>query len=111
MIWLPSLVISIFFVLNAIEKIFHSDQMDKIVTNNAVVIIVGIFLLISTALFLYNKTITAGTTLLASYMTFIVFVHIYKEKPFEVTILIVMCTIFAAYLRTPNLFVQKSQNQ
>jgi len=105
--WLPSLAISIFFFLNAIEKIFHSDQMDKVITNNAIIISVGIVLLIATALFLYDKTVILGTAILASYMTFIVFIHIYKEKPFEVVILIVMSTIFAAYLRKPYFFHQK----
>lgn len=104
LVWLPSLVISIFFVSNAVEKIFHSNQMDKVISNSAAIITVGIILLVATALFLYDKTIILGTFLLASYMTCIVFIHMYKGKPFEVVILIVMSTIFAAYLRKPQLF-------
>ena len=84
--------------------------MDKIITNSTVMITSGIFLLIATALFLYNKTILIGTALLALYMTFIVFIHMYKGKPYEVTILIVMATIFASYVRKPQLFHQKQND-
>lgn len=111
LIWLPSVIITMFFIPNAFNKIVPADQSDKIVTNSIVMIITGIFLLIATALFLYNKTIIIGTTLLASYMTFIVFIHMYKGKLFEVTILIVMATIFAAYIRKPQLFHQKKNNK
>lgn len=111
LIWLPSIVISMIFIQNGIGKIFHSNQMDKIVTNNTVIITVGIILLIATALFLYNKTIIWGTTILSLYMTFIVFIHLYKGKPFEVVVLIVMCTIFAAYLRKPQLFYNNDKAQ
>lgn len=83
--------------------------MDKIITNSTVIIIVGIILLIATALFLYNKTIIIGTTLLASHITCIVFIHMYKGKPFEVVTLIVVSTVFAAYLRKPQLFHQKQK--
>ena len=38
-------------------------------------------------------------------MTFIVFIHMYKGKPHEVTILIVMATIFASYIRKPEIFL------
>jgi hypothetical protein len=99
-----------FFIPNAIEKIFQSNQMDKIVTNNVALITIGIILLIATVLFLLNKTIIWGTTILAFYMTFIVFIHLYKGKPFEVAILIVIAIIFAAYLRKPALFHQKKES-
>jgi len=105
--WLPSAIITLFFVPNALNKILHSDQTEKIVANSTVMIITGIFLLVATALFLYNKTILIGTTLLALYMTFIVFIHMYKGKPYEVAILIVMATIFASYIRKPELFQKK----
>ena len=107
LIWLPSLVITLFFIPNALDKILNSNQTEKIVANSSVMITTGIFLLIATALFLYNKTILIGTTLLAFYMTLIVFVHMYKGKPYEVTILIIMATIFASYIRKPELFQQK----
>lgn len=110
-IWLPSILISLFFIPNALNKILHSNQMDKIVSNSAVMITTGIFLLMATALFLYNKTILIGTALLAVYMTFIVCIHIYKEKPYEVTILIVIATIFASYIRKPHLFHQKQSDK
>lgn len=104
LIWLPSIMISTVFIQNAMGKIFQSGQQDKIITSNTVIIIVGIILLVATALFLFDKTIIWGTTVLASYMTCISFIHMYKGKPFEVVVLIVMATIFAAYLRKPELF-------
>jgi hypothetical protein len=107
--WLPSIIITLFFIPNALDKILNSNQTDKIVANSTIMITTGIFLLISTILFLYNKTILIGATLLALYMTFIVFIHIYKGKPYEVTILIVMTTIFAAYIRKPKIFHQSKE--
>lgn len=104
LIWLPSVTITLFFIPNALDKILNSNQTDKIVANSNIMIATGIFLLISTALFLYNKTILIGTSLLALYMTLIVFIHMYKGKPYEVTILIVIATIFASYIRKPEIF-------
>ena len=104
--WLPSIIITLFFIPNALDKILNSNQTDKIVANSTIIITTGIFLLISTILFLYNKTILIGATLLTLYMTFIVFIHMYKGKPYEVTILIVMTTLFAAYIRSPKIFHQ-----
>ena len=104
LIWIPSVVLSWIFIQNGIGKIVHSDQTDKIVTNSSVMIITGVFLLIATALFLYNKTILIGTILLVLYMIFIVIIHIDKGKPFEIAVLIVMSIIFSAYLRKPQLF-------
>ncbi|WP_106794301.1 hypothetical protein [Aquimarina sp. Aq78] len=105
--WLPSLIIVLFFIPNALDKILNSNQTGKIVSNTAVMIIAGVYLLIAVVLFLYNKTVLIGTTLLAFYMTLIVCIHMYKGKPYEVTILIVMATIFASYIRKPQLFHQK----
>lgn len=105
--WLPSLIITVFFIPNALGKIFQSDQLDKVVTNPIILITVGVILLIGTILFLIDKTIIWGTSILSIYMTFIVFIHMYKGKPYEVVILIVMATIFAAYIRKPELFRQK----
>ncbi len=102
--WLPSILISMIFIQNGLGKVFDYNQTDKIVTNNTVIIGVGIILLISTALFLFNKTIIWGTTILALYMTCISFIHIYKEKPFEIVALIVVGTVFAAFIRRPKLF-------
>ncbi|WP_411896100.1 hypothetical protein [Winogradskyella sp. A2] len=107
LVWLPSLIITLFYIPNALDKILNSNQTEKIVANSSIMIATGIFLLISTAMFLYNKTILIGTTLLAVYMTFIVCIHMYKGKPYEVTILIVIATIFASYIRKPQLFHQK----
>lgn len=108
LLWLPSLIITLFYIPNALDKILNSNQADKIVANNNIMIATGIFLLASIAMFLYNRTVLVGTILLALYMTFIVFIHMYKGKPYEVAILIVMATIFASYIRKPQLFHQKS---
>ncbi|HEX9826556.1 MAG TPA: hypothetical protein VGA80_08140 [Flavobacteriaceae bacterium] len=106
LIWLPSLVITLFYIPNALDKLFDPNQTGKIVENSAVMIIAGIFLLIATALFLYNKTILIGTSMLVLYMIFIVLIHMYKGKPAEIVILILMATIFASYIRKPQLFHQ-----
>ena len=70
-------------------------------------IIAGTFLLVGTGLFLYRKTILIGTSMLVLYMIFIVLIHMYKGKPSEIVILILMATIFASYIRQPHLFSQK----
>ncbi|MEM1135122.1 MAG: hypothetical protein AAGI07_04735 [Bacteroidota bacterium] len=103
LMWLPSIIITLFFIPNALDKILNSNKTDKIVANSSVMIATGIFLLVSTAMFLYSRTILIGATLLALYMTFVVFVHMYKGKPYEVAILIVMATIFASFIRKPQL--------
>ena len=109
LMWLPSVIITLFFIPNALDKILNSNQTDKIVANGTIMISTGIFLLTATVLFLYNKTVLIGTTLLALYMTFIVFIHMYKGKPYEVAILIVMTTILASYMRKPHLFHQRQE--
>jgi len=86
----------------------NADQMDKIVKNNVVLILTGIFLLIAVIFFLHNKTILIGALLLSLYMTMITLIHIYKGKPYELAILIVMATVFSAYIRAPQLFLNKS---
>ncbi len=102
--WLPSVILLLFFIPNALDKLFHPNQTEKIITNSTVMISTGLFLLVASILFLYNKTMCIGTMLLALYMTFIVFIHMYKGKPYEVAMLIVMATVFAAYIRKPQLF-------
>jgi len=102
--WLPTVAISIFYILNAVDKIIDSNQNEKVISNSSVMISTGIFLLVSVILFFYNKTMFIGTFLLSLYMTLIVFIHIYKDKPFEVAVLIVISTIFACYIRNPKQF-------
>ncbi len=110
LIWLPSAIITMFFVLDALKKILPPDQRDKIANENSLMIIVGIGIVAATALFLYNETMIIGTTLLAAYMTMIVFIHMYQGRSFEVAILIVMATIFAAYIRKPRLFHDRQKS-
>jgi hypothetical protein len=107
LLWLPSLAITLYYIQNALDKLLDPNQTGKIVENSAVMITAGIFLLIATVLFLYNKTILIGTSMLVLYMTFIVLIHMYKGKPSEIVILILMATIFASYIRKPQLFHPK----
>lgn len=107
LMWLPSLIITLYYIPNALNKLLEPNQTGKIVENSAVMITAGIFLLMATALFLFNKTILLGTSMLVLYMIFIVLIHMYKGKPAEVVILILIATIFASYIRKPQLFHQK----
>lgn len=110
LIWLPSLIIIMYYIPNALDKLFDPNQTGKIVENSGVMITAGIFLLIAIALFLYNKTMMIGTSMLVLYMIFIVLIHMYKGKPSEIVILILMATIFASYIRKPKLFHLQSKN-
>ncbi|MEP2937545.1 MAG: hypothetical protein ABJM06_09430 [Gilvibacter sp.] len=111
LVYLPSLMICLFYVPNGLDKILHHDSADKIIASSAVMIITGIVLLGASVMFLINKTMLWGAAILSLYMTMIVFIHMYKGKPYEVTILIVMATIFAAYIRRPEVFSLKRQGQ
>lgn len=110
LVGLPSIIVTLYYIPNALDKLLDPNQTGKIVESSAVMIMAGIFLLLATALFLYNKTILIGTSMLALYMTFIVLIHLYKEKPFEIVLLILMTTIFASYIRKPKLFLPKEYN-
>ena len=102
--WLPSLAILLFYIPNALDKLINHDQTGKIVESSAVMITAGIFILVGTALFLYKRTMLIGTSMLVLYMTPIVLIHMYKGKPAEIVLLILIATIFAAYIRRPQLF-------
>ena len=106
--WLPSIMITLFYIPNALNKLLEPDQTGKIVENSAVMIIAGVFLLMATVLFLYNKTMLVGTSMLSLYMICIVSIHMYKGKPSEVVILILMATIFASYIRKPQWYHRDS---
>ncbi|WP_255452682.1 hypothetical protein [Aquimarina sp. RZ0] len=104
LIWLPSIAIILFYIPNALDKLVNHAQTGKVVESTAVMITAGAFILTGTALFLYNKTMLIGTSILVLYMAFIVLIHIYKGKPVEIVILILMATIFASYIRKPDIF-------
>lgn len=105
--WLPSLAIILYYIPNAFDKLLDPNQTGKIVENSVVMISAGVYILIAIMLFLYNKTILLGTAMLVLYMTFIILIHMFKGKPSEVVILILMVTIFAAFIRKPTKFFQK----
>ena len=107
LIWLPSIVISLYYLQNALDKLLDPNQTGKIVESSAVMITAGIFILIAIALFLYNKSILIGTSLLTLYMILIVLIHWFKGKPTELVILILVATIFASYIRKPHLYCKK----
>jgi len=68
LIWLPSLIILLFYIPNALNKLLESNQTGKIIENSTIMIITGAFILVGAALFLYNKTILYGTLMLVLYM-------------------------------------------
>lgn len=102
--WLPSIAITPFYILNALDKLLDPNQRGKIVESSIVMMIAGIFILVATALYLYHRTMILGTSMLALYMICIVSIHIYKGKPAEIVMLILMATIFASYIRKPQWF-------
>ena len=104
LIWVPSILIAIFFIKNAFEKIFQSNEITKLGLNNTSIIFVGILLLIATALFLMQRTLILGAAILALYMTFVLVVHIYKGRPFILTLFIVLAILVACYLRKAKPF-------
>src|SRR5690606_4367631 len=106
LIWLPSIAIALYYIPNALDKLLDPNQTGKIIENSAVMITAGIFILTATALFLYNKTVLIGTSMLVLYMTIIVLIHKYKGKPSQIISLILMVTIFASYIRKPHLFIK-----
>ncbi len=110
LIWLPSLMIIVYYIPNAFNKLLEPNQTGKIVENSAVMITAGVFLLVATAFFLYNKTMLVGTSMLVLYMIFIISIHMYKGKPAEVVVLILIATVFASYIRKPQLFIQKQND-
>ena len=109
LMWLPSLILTLYYIPNALDKLLDPNQTGKIVENSAVMITAGIFLLIAIALFLFNKTILIGTSMLVLYMVFIVLIHMYKGKPSEVVVLILIATVFASYIRKPQLFYSRQR--
>ncbi len=97
--WTPSLVLTFFYIPNALNKLLDPNQTGKIVESSVVMITAGIFILVGIALFLYNRTMLIGTSMLVLYMISIVLIHIYRGKPSEVLILILISTVFAVYMR------------
>jgi len=66
----------------------------------------GIFILTGLALFYYHKTMLWGVTMLSLYMLPVIGIHLYKGKPAEVLMLILMSTVFAIYIRKPEVFAK-----
>ena len=91
--------LTFFYVPNELDKLLDPNQTGKIIESSAVMITAGVFILVGTALFLYNKTILIGTSMLGLYMIPVVLIHVYKGKPSEVLILILIATILSAYSR------------
>ena len=104
LIWTPSFVLTLFYIPNGLDKLVDPGQTGKIVESSVVMIIAGAFILIGTALFLLKKTMLIGTSMLVLYMLAITIIHIYKGKPAEILILILIATILATHIRKMNAF-------
>lgn len=107
LVWLPSILVALFFVQNGLEKVFMSTELDKVGLSSTQIIIVGIVLLIATTFYLIDKTMLMGTIILATYMIGIVIIHIQKEKPFILAGLIVGTICLGAYLRKMKIIPKK----
>jgi len=55
LIWLPSAIICLFYIPNALNKLLEPNQTGKIVENSAIMIIAGIFLLLAVGLSYIKK--------------------------------------------------------
>ncbi len=108
--WLPSIGITSFFIPNAMNKILHPHQTEKIITNPTLMLGVGLLLLVATILFLYKKAAIIGAAFLAFYMSTIVCIHLYKGKPAEIAMLLVVAIVFAVYIRIPEVFTPKNNS-
>lgn len=106
--WAPSLAITFFYIPKGLDKLLNPNQTGKIVENSAIMIIAGIFILLGNALFLYNKTIQIGTSMLVLYISCVILIHMYRDKPAEIVILMLIATIFASYIRAPKHFHKNS---
>ena len=104
LIYLPSVLLAVFYVPTALDKLLDPHQTGKIVQSSAVMLTAGIFILTGLALFYYHKTMLWGVTMLSLYMLAVIGIHLYKGKPAEVLMLILMSTLFAAYIRKPEVF-------
>ena len=102
LIWTPSFVLTFFYIPNGLDKLFNPDQTGKIVESSVVMIIAGLFILSGTLLFLLKRTMLIGTSMLVLYMLAITGIHLYKGKPAEILILILISTILATYIRKNN---------
>ena len=98
-VWLPSILVAMFFVQNAFEKIFKSTELDKVGLSSAQIIIAGVILLIATTMYLIDRTMIIGSVVLALYMIGIVGIHIQKGKPFIIAGIIVIAVGYGSYLR------------
>lgn len=101
--WLPSILVAIFFVQNALEKIIHSTTLDKAGLSPTQILLVGIILLVATALYLTDKTMIIGTILLALYMTSVTIIHFNNGKPYIIASQIVVAILYGAYIRQMNI--------
>ncbi|MGB5983389.1 MAG: hypothetical protein WBG46_14700 [Nonlabens sp.] len=104
LVWLPSVILLLIYLPNAFGKIFDPVPLDKVIQSKTIMVATGIFMILGCLLFIYSKTIIIGTAMLSLYMVCISFIHFMKGKPHEVVVLIVIATIFAAYIRRPGSF-------
>ena len=100
------MLLAVFYVPTALDKLLDPNQTGKIVQSSAVMLTAGVFILTGLALFYYHKTMLWGVTMLSLYMLPVIGIHLYKGKPAEVLMLILMSTLFAAYIRKPEVLAR-----
>lgn len=105
--WLPAMLVSIFFVQNAFEKILKSTELDKAGLSPTQILITGIVLLIATALYLIDKTMIIGTVILMLYMISVVFIHFNNGKSYIIASQIVLAIAYGAYMRRIDIIPKK----
>jgi hypothetical protein len=98
-VWLPSILVAIFFIQNAIEKIVKSTELDKASLSPTQIMIVGMVLLVATTMYLIDKTLIIGTVVLALYMISVVIIHFNNGKPYIIASQIVLAILYGAYMR------------
>ena len=101
--WLTSILITCFFVDNAVNKIISPNEQLKGGLNDVEIIIVGILLLLFAVLFLIRKTGVWGAFFLTFYMVVTLAQHIKHNKPFAGTVSIIVLIIVSVLLRFPEL--------
>ncbi len=106
-VWLPSILVAIYFIQNAVEKIVMSTELDKAGLSPTQIFIVGIILLVATALYVIDKTMIIGSTVLALYMISVVCIHFNNGKPYIIASQIVLAILYGAYIRRMKIVPKK----
>lgn len=99
--WLPSILVTLFFIGNASDKINPSVAQLKMGLTSPMMTLVGFLLLLFVLLFLIPKTMLLGAFFLTSYMVVVLVIHIRNGKPFLLTAGIGILIFIASMARCP----------